>query len=235
MEKIKVIIIDDERAARNEIKRALLSYPAFEVTGEAKNADEAKAQIEAKYPDLIFLDIRMPEKSGFDLLESLKETPQVIFTTAFDQYAVKAFEINALDYLLKPIREERFAKAMERVQAILEARTEAIQTRQVFIKEGERCYFIQLKEVYLIESLDNYARLYFGDKKVLMKTSLNQLERRLDKRLFFRINRAQIINTDFIKEIFPASKGRIKISLKTGELLNVSDRQSVKFKKRAGW
>lgn len=234
MKPIKVLIIDDERSAREELKRALSGYPLFEIAGEAQNADEARAEIQTKKPDLIFLDIQMPGESGFELLASLAEVPEVIFTTAFDQYAVKAFEINALDYLMKPIRDERFALAIARVMEKgkkQEAEKGSLTAdRTIFIKDGERCHFVKLSEVYLIESMDNYARLYFGDQKAFLKTSLNQLTEKLDEAVFFRISRTHIVNLNYIKEIFPMPKGKLRIGLKTGELLDVSDRQSVKFK-----
>lgn len=234
MKKIQVIIIDDERSAREEVKTALKNYPDFEITDEARNADEAKEQIETKHPDLIFLDIQMPEKNGFDLLESLDEVPAVIFTTAFNQYAVQAFEINALDYLMKPIREERFAKAIEKIRHTINQKRlveKSVQPdRQIFIKDSEKYYFARLSEISLIESIDNYSRIYFNGKKALLKRSLRQWEEILDADIFFRISRTQIVNTRYIREIFPMLKSRIKIKLETGELLEVSSRQSVKFK-----
>lgn len=234
MKTMKVLIIDDERSAREEVKRALAAYPLFEVVGEAQNAEEARAEIAHKKPELIFLDIRMPGESGFELLASLAEVPEVIFTTAFDQYAVKAFEINALDYLMKPIREERFALAIARLtekRKSKDAKKEILNAnRTIFIKDGERCHFVKLSEVYLIESMDNYARLYFGDQKAFLKTSLNQLTEKLDEAVFFRISRTHVVNLNYIKEIFPMPKGKLRIGLTTGEILDVSDRQSVKFK-----
>ncbi|AOM80544.1 DNA-binding response regulator [Pedobacter steynii] len=229
---MKVLIVDDERAAREEVRRTLLNYPYCEVVGEAKNADEARAEIKMKSPDLIFLDIQMPGESGFELLASLEEVPEVIFTTAFDQYALQAFEVNALDYLMKPIRDERFAKAMERMSEKRTKRAEQRLTseRTIFIKDGERCHFVKLKDIYLIESMDNYARLYFGTQKAFLKTSLNQLNEKLEGLTFFRINRNQIINLNYIKEIYPMPKGKLRISLQTGDVLDVSDRQSVRFK-----
>ena len=226
MKKIRALIIDDERAARGEIKRLLENYPDMEIAGEARNADEAKIVIESTRPELLFLDIQMPEKSGFDLLESLDHVPQVIFTTAFDQYAVKAFEVSALDYLMKPIREERFAKAIEQVRSKLIKP----ETDRIFVKDRNQYYFISWDKVYLIESMDNYARLYFDGKKVFIKSSLNRLEKKLDESIFFRINRAQIINRHFINKISAIANGRLKISLNTGDVLEVSERQSVKFK-----
>jgi two-component system, LytTR family, response regulator len=226
MKTIKVIIIDDERPARDEVKRLLADYPEFEIIAEAKNADEAKELIDLKQPDLIFLDIQMPEKSGFELLELLEQVPRVIFTTAYDQYAVKAFEVSALDYLMKPIREERFAKAIEQAKNSIPL----IADKQIFVKDRQQYHFISWSKVYLIESMDNYARLFFDDKNVFLKSSLNQLEKQLDQSIFFRINRAQIINRQFIQKINSAINGRLKITLKTGQVYEASERQSVKFK-----
>jgi two-component system LytT family response regulator len=227
---IRTIIIDDERSAREELKRALKSYPHFAVVGEATNADEAKQQIEAHHPDVIFLDIQMPGPSGFDLLESLDEVPAVVFTTAFNQYAVQAFEINALDYLVKPVREERFAKAIEKIQDSIQQKKDVPADRQLFIKDGERYHFVRMGDIYLLESLDNYSRVHFNGKKALLKRSLRQWEDILDNAVFFRINRIQIINIQFIREVQAAPNGRLIIQLATGESLEVSSRQSVKFK-----
>ncbi len=234
MKKIKVIIVDDERLAREELKRALKGFDDFVLIGEAENADEAKDLIEKEMPDLIFLDIQMPEKSGFDLLESLVNVPTVLFTTAYDQYAIQAFEVNALDYLLKPIREERFAKAIEKIRNSAKLKSSLGNSenkdRKIFIKDGEKRFFIQLEEIYLVESLENYTRLYFQDKKALQRRSLRQWEEILEEAIFFRINRTEIINIKFIQEVNKTISGRLEVKLKTGELLEVSNRQAVKFK-----
>ncbi|CAA9197293.1 LytR/AlgR family response regulator transcription factor [Flavobacterium collinsii] len=238
MKKIKVIIVDDERLSREELKRALELYEDFVLIGEAGNADEAKSLIEAKMPDLIFLDIQMPEKSGFDLLESLDNAPAVLFTTAYNEYAVQAFEVNALDYLMKPIREERFAKAIDKIRNALSGESSlsdvAAKDRKIFIKDGEKRFFIQLDEIYLIESLENYTRLFFQDKKALQRRSLRQWEEMLDENIFFRINRTEIININHIQEFNRTVGGRLEVRLKTGELLEVSNRQAVKFKNLNG-
>jgi two-component system LytT family response regulator len=234
MKTYKTVIIDDERLARQEVKRALVDYPEFVIVGEANNVDAAIPLIESEQPDLLFLDIHMPKKSGFDLLEELTTVPEVIFTTAYNQYAVKAFEVNALDYLVKPLREERFAKAIEKVRKELSEK-EKIQEpfsmhHKIFIKDGEQCYFVPLTDIRLIKSLDNYAQLFFHDKKPMIKRSLNLLAEKLDPKVFFRINRSQIVNTEYIKEIHPYFKNKLQLILTTGEELEVSSRQSVKFK-----
>ena len=160
MSTYKTLIIDDERLAREEVRRALDRYPEFEIVGEANNVDDAIGLIEKEQPDIIFLDIHMPGKSGFDLLEELDAVPEVVFTTAYNQYAVQAFEVNALDYLVKPLREERFAKTIEKVRLELRKKEEEQQTplashQKIFIKDGEKVFFIALAEIRLIESMDN--------------------------------------------------------------------------------
>lgn len=234
MKTYTTIIVDDERLAREEVKRALSNYPAYQVVGEASNVYDAAQLIEKQHPDLLFLDIHMPEKSGFDLLELLTVVPKVVFTTAYDQYAVKAFEVNALDYLVKPLRDERFAITIEKIQAEfsnMEARKNPLPMHyKVFIKDGEQCYFVPLTDIRLIQSMDNYARFFFGDDKAMIKRSLTLIEEKLDPNVFFRINRSQIVNTEYIKRITPGFKHKLNIELTTGETLEVSSRQSARFK-----
>jgi two-component system LytT family response regulator len=230
MRKIKVLVVDDERSAREELKRSLSLYPDFEILGEARNAEEAKLQIEKFKPELIFLDIQMPEGSGFDLLESLDEVPQVIFTTAYDQYAVRAFEANALDYLMKPVREERFSKAIEKIRTILLRNSKIALDKQLFIRDGEKRYFVRMSEIQRIESLNNYSRLYFEGGKAILKKSLNYWEEVLEASQFFRINRNEIINFEHIEKVEPGIKGRLRLKLKTGRWLEVSSRQSARFR-----
>ena len=234
MDKYKVIIIDDERLAREEVKRCLTNYPEFRVVGEADNADDGKQLIEAKNPQVIFLDIQMPEKSGFDMLDELTTVPEIVFTTAFSEYAAKAFEVNALDYLVKPIREERFAKSIVKLKEELYKTTQTRSTflmhQKIFIKDGDKCYFIPLTDIRYIESLENYARLHFKENSALVKKSLNTIERKLDDSVFFRINRKQIINVEFIEKVYPHFNGKLKIVLRTDEEFDVSNRQSVRFK-----
>ncbi|MFN8344205.1 MAG: LytTR family DNA-binding domain-containing protein [Spirosomataceae bacterium] len=237
MNKFRVMIVDDERLAREEMKRNLLDYADFDIVGEAENADEAEMLINTLHPDLILLDIQMPERSGFELLESLPDVPEIIFTTAFDQYAVRAFELSALDYLVKPIRQERFAKAIEKVRIKLAEKVKSDSSiltaeRTIFVKEGEEYHFVRIKDIYLIKSVGNYAGLYVDHKKIYLKRSLNQLEKILDPTLFFRISRTEIINTAYIKQVYSLPKGRLSIRLQTGEKLDVSSRQSAEFKNR---
>lgn len=237
---MKAIIIDDERLARAELRKLLQDYPEVEVVDEAANAEEGLAKIESLQPDLIFLDIQMPGKTGFDMLSQLEKSPQVIFTTAYDEFALKAFEVNALDYLLKPIEPKRLADAVQKLNAteIKDLRGDTTGTNnsllsendQVFVKDGERCWFVKLSDIRLFESVGNYAKVFFGVNKPLILKSLNALEERLDEKTFFRANRKHIVNLRMIEKIEPYFNGGLLLELKGGEKIEVSRRQTVKFK-----
>ncbi len=242
---MRTLIIDDERLARIELRRLLQEFPKIDIVGEAANADEALQLIDELEPELLFLDIQMPGKNGFELLTALKgSAPDVIFTTAFDEYAIKAFEFNALDYLLKPIDTERLREAISRIednQPATEtvtgerseiARVEKIlgQDDQVFVKDGDRCWFVKLSKVRLFESMGNYVRLYFDDQKPLVLKSLNSLEERLDPQTFFRANRKHIINLAWIDKIEPWFSGGLLVTLQGGDKIEISRRQTIRFK-----
>ena len=235
----RAIIIDDERLARNELKKLLLDYPQIEIIDEAANATEGIEKIELHNPDLIFLDIQMPGKTGFDLLQELDKAPHVIFTTAYDEYALKAFDVNALDYLMKPIEPKRLADAIQKLQQAEEKEIAAQhalnrgmlkENDQVFVKDGERCWFVKLNEVRLFESVGNYAKVFFAGNKPLILKSLNALEERLDEKVFFRANRKHIVNMRMIEKIEPYFNGGLLLEIQGGEKVEVSRRQAVKFK-----
>jgi two-component system LytT family response regulator len=239
---MRAIIIDDERLARAELRKLLLEFPEIEVVDEAGNVDEGIAKIDAHSPDLIFLDIQMPGKTGFDLLAEVDKAPQVIFTTAYDEYALKAFEVNALDYLLKPVEPKRLADAIHKLNGAengnaptayvpgTENRSLLSEDDQVFVKDGDRCWFVKLSEIRLFESVGNYAKVFFGNNKPLILKSLNALEERLDEKVFFRANRKHIVNLRLIEKIEPYFNGGLLLELKGGEKIEVSRRQTVKFK-----
>lgn len=233
---IKAIIVDDERLAREGLKAQLIPHSEIQVIAEASNADEALLLIDAHKPDLIFLDIQMPEKTGFNLLEELIDAPVVIFTTAYNEFAIKAFEVNALDYLLKPINEQRLAEAVQKAKKqIIELqqhkeKAKLAPNKRVFIKDGERCWFVKLQDIRLIESSGNYAKIYFDKYQPLIHRTLNSLDEKLDNGMFFRVNRQQIINLDYIDKIEPFFNNGFIIYLKDGTKVEVSRRQAVKFK-----
>ncbi|MDE3212283.1 MAG: response regulator [Bacteroidota bacterium] len=233
----RAVIIDDERLARNELKKLLLEFPEVEVVGEAANADEGIEKIESLNPDLIFLDIQMPGQSGFDMLTQIDRAPHVIFVTAYDEYALKAFQVNALDYLMKPVEARRLADALLKLRQKDDEefnpnvnRSILHENDQVFVKDGERCWFVKLSDVRLFESVGNYAKVFFGTNKPLILKSLNALEERLDEKVFFRANRKHIINLRMIDKIEPYFNGGLLIDLLGGEKIEVSRRQAAKFK-----
>lgn len=236
---MKALIIDDERLARKELNNLLKDHHEIEIIGEAVNADDAYEKIQNLNPDLLFLDIQMPGKTGFDLLEMLEIVPKVIFTTAYDEYALKAFEVNALDYLLKPIQPERLAESLtklfqekgeERIPEFIEPGRKLGANDQVFVKDGDKCWFVKLANVRMFESDGNYIKVYFGDFKPMIHKSLNALDERLDERTFFRASRKHIINLHWVEKIEPWFNGGLMVQLKGGGRIEVSRRQSSKFK-----
>lgn len=234
---MKALIVDDERLARAELTRLLVPYKEIFIVGEAVNALDAQKKISELKPDIIFLDIQMPGKNGFELLEDLDFVPKVIFTTAYDEYALKAFEYNALDYLLKPIEPKRLEEAIRKLSkpesktdVSLESQDMLKPEDQFFVKDGDRCWFVKLSDVRLFESEGNYVRIYFNEFKPLILRTLNYLDERLDQKTFFRASRKHILNLKWIENIEPWLNGGLLVKLKGGQKVEVSRRQSVKFK-----
>jgi two-component system LytT family response regulator len=234
---MKALIIDDERLARVELRRLLTPFKDINIVGEAVNVDDALNKITELNPELIFLDIQMPGKNGFELLEELDSVPIVVFTTAYDEYALKAFEYNAMDYLLKPIEPKRLEDTIKKIieknrkTAVLESESPVLkESDQVFVKDGDRCWFVKLVNVRLFESEGNYVRLYFDDNKPLILRTLNYLDERLDNKTFFRANRKHIVNLKWIENIEPWLNGGLLVKLKGGNKVEVSRRQAIKFK-----
>lgn len=234
---MNALIVDDSRLARQELMRLLRDFPQVTVVGEAADADEAIRLIDELRPDLLFLDIQMPGKDGFQLLEQLEDAPEVVFATAYSDYAIKAFESNALDYLLKPIKKERLAAAIAKVE---EKRIQDLRRResadlltpqsQIFVKDGEACWFVKLADIRLFEVEGSYTAIQFGGARPLIPRSLNQVEARLDPQAFFRANRQQIVNLGWIDRIEPWFSGTLKLVLKDGAEIEVSRRQAAKLK-----
>lgn len=235
---MRVLIVDDERLARAELRRLLAAFPDVEVVGEATHVDDACRQVEALEPDLLLLDIQMPGGTGFDVLARLDEPPDVIFTTAYDAHAVRAFSVNALDYLLKPIEAERLAEALERVRqrgaqvSHAPSRTPDTSLERVFVRDGERCWLVQLAQVPLITSEGNYARLHLEGHQPLLLRSLSYLEEKLDPARFFRASRQHLINLDFVESLEPGPGGTLVARLRGGTEVEMSRRQSQRFRER---
>ncbi|MDH5608405.1 MAG: LytTR family transcriptional regulator DNA-binding domain-containing protein [Cyclobacteriaceae bacterium] len=238
---MRAIIVDDERLARKELISLLDHHPEIEIIDEAVNVDEAYEKINQHSPDLIFLDIQMPGKSGFELLEMLDKVPRVIFTTAYDEFALKAFDYNALDYLLKPIQDERLKESINKLfstSSSMTTRDEAEKSKilgiddQVFVKDGDRCWFVKLSDIRLFESDGNYIKVYFQNFKPMIHKSLNALDERLDERSFFRASRKHIINLSWVESIETWFNGGLLVQLKGGEKVEVSRRQAARFKEK---
>lgn len=223
---MKALIIDDERIARQELRRLLAAHAQIEIVGEARTGEEALELIGRLEPDVLFLDIHMPGMSGFDLLERLDDVPQVIFTTAYDEYALKAFEVSALDYLVKPVAPARLAAALTKL------RTHGVRSHleQVFVKDGERCWLVRVADIFLLESEGNYTRLHFANERPLVPRSLAALQERLDPAVFFRAGRRHIVNLKWVARIEPAIGGNLLIILRGGTTIEMSRRQSARLR-----
>jgi two-component system LytT family response regulator len=238
MIQLKAVIVEDSRLARNELKELLKAHKEIELLGEAENVDDGFKLINDTKPDLLFLDINMPEKDGFHLLEMLDDVPTTIFTTAFDEYAIKSFEYNAFDYLLKPINQKRFSKSIEKViekagdSSLSEAKDEESLSldKQIFIKDAEKCWLVKIQDIALFEIVGNYTRVFFKDNKPLIYKSLAQIEEKLPNEVFFRANRQQVININHVKKVVSWFNGKLKIEMNSGEEIEISRRQSYIFK-----
>jgi two-component system LytT family response regulator len=234
---MKVAIVDDERLARAELRRLLKPHGDVVVAGEARNVEEAEALLRREPVDLLLLDIEMPDGTGFDLLERLERVPAVVMTTAYDQHAIHAFEINAIDYLLKPIAPERLAQALDRARQAMEREPSGERARlrprvpdvtidRVFVRDGERCWLVDVADIRLFEAEGNYVRVYFGANRPLILKSLQALEAKLDPARFFRVSRSAIINLHAVEGVENDVDGGLTVALKSGPSVRVSRRQS---------
>jgi two-component system LytT family response regulator len=241
MKTFKTILVEDERLAREELKSLLKDYLEVDIIGEAKNGEEGIALIKDQKPDLVFLDINMPGMNGFEMLKHLEEIPRVIFVTAYDEYALKAFEVNALDYILKPVDPERLREAIQKLSSeddFVSAQSAGIARKdrfltvndRVFIKDGEKCWFVELSKVRMLESDGNYVKVYFDNFRPLILRSLNSFEERLDPEHFFRANRKFIINLQWVSSIENWFNGGLQVELREGEKVEISRRQAIRFK-----
>jgi two-component system LytT family response regulator len=249
MNVLRALLVDDERLARDELRTLLADFPEVEIVGEAANATEALHRVPALKPDLMFLDIEMPRMNGFALLEQLSPAPpHVIFTTAYDAFALQAFEVNALDYLLKPIHPARLSialsRASDRINTLKNSLKEpaAASTRsaenalydddRVFVREGDRCWFVPVRSIQLLEAEGNHTRVHFESFQPVLYRTLLAMEERLPPRLFVRANRSQLVNTTFIESVQPWFSGSLKVTLRGGSTIEFSRRQALIFRDR---
>lgn len=234
MKKLSVIIIDDEPLARERIRELLKVDGEIEITAECKDGKEAAEKINKHKPDLIFLDIQMPKMNGFDVITKLEKIPAIIFVTAYDEYAIKAFEINAMDYLLKPFDKERFHTALSRAKDSLSNDTPVLNEKiasllsglekqkdnfveRFVIKSGGRIYFVNASEVDWFEADGNYIKLHAGSKTELIRETIKNLEEKLSPEHFLRVHRSAIVKIESIKELVNWFSGEYKIKLKNGD------------------
>jgi two-component system LytT family response regulator len=238
---MRALLIDDERLARNALRRLLKVHDDIEIAGAAGDVAAAAAAIRSLDPDLIFLDIEMPGGGGFALLQQLDAIPITIFTTAYDSYAVRAFETNALDYLVKPISAERLTWSLARARKAFSRLAQPTnngagkghrptQLRQIFVRDGERCWIVRLTDIFLFESEGNYTRLLFSNERPLILRSLAAFQEKLDPNIFFRANRAQIINLRAIESVDDEIDGRIVVRMPRGIQVEISRRQSSRLR-----
>lgn len=237
--KKRVYLLDDELLALEELKVLLSPFEDLEIVGVSDSVEKGIQECNELKPDLIFLDINMPGKDGFEFLESLEEVRDVIFVTAYDQFAIKAFEVNALDYLLKPLNPKRLAEAIQRVKGKDQTHGNSPEERlsadkKIFIKDGEKCHFVPISKIYLLESVGNYVRVFYENQQPLLHKSLTYLEQKLPTDLFFRANRQYMFNLDFIDQIEPYFNSTLLIVLKSGHKIDLSQRQSAKFREITG-
>lgn len=233
---IRAVIIEDSRLARKELKEMLGQYSHLEVIGEADSGDKAVELIKLLNPDLIFLDIHLPGKNGFEILEELDSVPAVIFTTAFDAYALRSFDFNTLDYLLKPISPERLETALQKAERLLiktdskDASGKLGLMDRIFVKDRNQTWFVKLSQIRIFEAYGNYTRIYFDEHTPLILKTLQQIYETVDDQLFIRANRQQLVNTQFVTSVEALPGNRLQLTLSTGEKVTVSRRQTVKVK-----
>lgn len=234
---MNIMIVDDSRLARKELANLLKEQPIYQLVAEAADVQSALTLVNQLKPDLVLLDIDLPDGNGFDLLDQADHIPQVIFTTAYEQHALRAFEVNALDYLLKPITSERLFQALEKYKHAsdltqIEKNTNRKANDHLFIRDGERCHFVKLHEIRLLEVDGNYVKLFFRDTKAMLNKSMNYVEEKLDPQIFFRANRQQIINLNFVSSIETWIGDSLLIHLENGTKVEVSRRQARELKQR---
>lgn len=232
---MKAIVVEDSRLAREGLVKMLQAYPELDVIGAAEHPSSAFLLIQEHRPDIIFLDIHMPGESGFDLLEKLDYLPQIIFTTAYSEYAIRSFDFNTIDYLLKPISHERLHIAINKLRLSNEDKLSSQKPRldihsRMFIKDGDKCHLVPLESIRYFESCKNYVRIFFNTENAFVKKSLNSVEERLPQKYFFRANRQYIVNLQEITKIEEAINDGYEITMSDGKTLEVSRRNAVELK-----
>jgi two-component system LytT family response regulator len=239
--KLRTLIVDDEMPSRKKIRAFLGEHPEFQVIGECADGEQAIAAIRAHNPELILLDVQIPGRDGFEVLDSLREefVPEVIFVTAFDKYAVRAFEARALDYLLKPFTKTRFAEAVNRFHerrarlngigrkeefkaALQEIQKESHSDQRILVKSGSRIIFLRKNSIEWIEAQGDYVRLHVGKEGHMLRETMETMSKRFDPSRFARIHRSTIVNLDYVREIRPLRGGDHRVLMRDGAQLTLS-------------
>jgi two-component system, LytTR family, response regulator len=253
MKKIKTLIVDDEPLARERLASLLGAEQDIEIVGQSRDGEEAVTAIHDHSPDLVFLDVQMPHMNGFEVIDAVgvDRMPLVIFVTAYDQHALRAFEVKALDYLLKPFDRERFTDALQRARKQVEReetgdlgrrlmalvkdlRKDQPRSDRLVVKSGGRLFFLRADEIDWIEAAGNYVRLHVGTTSHLLRETMNAIESRLDPEKFFRIHRCRIVNMERIQELQPWLNGEYAVLLRTGTRLTLSRGCREKLQERLG-
>ncbi|WP_343653345.1 LytTR family DNA-binding domain-containing protein [Stenotrophomonas sp.] len=236
---LRVLIVDDARLARQELRTLLSAWPWVQCVGEADDVPAAREAIATLAPDLVLLDVQMPSGSGFDVLDGLERVPAVVFVTAYDTYAVRAFQANALDYLVKPVEAPRLLEALQRARQREDMQAEVPAARgalgahdQVFVRDGERCWFVAVSEIRRLVVEGNYTRLWFRGENALLSRSLSALEARLPADMFFRANRSTLVNLRRIRAVTPSVGDGYDLALDDGSEVEVSRRQARELRER---
>jgi two-component system LytT family response regulator len=230
---MRALIIEDSELARFELRHLLRAHPHIEIVGEAADVQSALSQLQSLGPDVVFMDIDLPDGTAFDLLEQLERIPQLVFTTAFDAYALQAFAYNTIDYLLKPIEPQRLAQAIDKLRplpAVAEPSGSLHADSPLYLKDGDKTYLLRVKEIRLIEAVGNYSRVYFGKHSPLIYRALTAVEARLNPADFFRCSRQHLINLAWVDEVMPWSNSTLRLRLRDGQEIEVSRRQSLRLK-----
>ena len=230
---INAVIVEDSELARLELSTQLADFSQIKLVGEAQDVVSAISLIESTNPDLVFMDIDLPGGNAFDILAALTVVPRLIFTTAFDHYALESFEFNTVDYLLKPIKQARLIKAIEKLDVAppeTESEEPLDHDSQFFVKDGEKCWLVKVEQVRYIEAEGNYSRIYFADQSPMLYRSLNKIEQRLDESRFFRANRQQLVNLHYVQRVEPWVSGGLQLTLQCGTEVEISRRQTTRFK-----
>ena len=247
--KLRAIIVEDEAPARELVKAFLKSHDNIELLTECSDGFSGVKAINENKPDIVFLDIQMPKLTGFEVLELLDDMPEIIFTTAFDQYAIKAFELSAVDYLMKPFSKKRFDEAIEKIYSRLQQKSQsgeklqslaekvkedAKELERLFVKTGSKIDVVAVEDIVRVEALDDYVEIFTADKKYTKKETMNYLEKGLPEKTFVRVHRSSIINVNHMEKMERYGKESYIVILKDGSKVNVSKSRIKELKQQLG-